>query len=153
MTDSLPVVTPLLGRPSKRTPEIEAKIIEAVRGGNYIETAANYAGIGKSTLYEWQSRFPDFADAIQKARAEAETRNVTLIQQAARTQWQAAAWYLERSYPSRYGRKDRLDIEHSEAPPIDTSRYTSEELEMLKELLMKGRIEEPPPRLALASGE
>jgi len=28
------------GRPSKFTPEIEAKILEALRAGNYLETAA-----------------------------------------------------------------------------------------------------------------
>jgi hypothetical protein len=125
------------GRPTKRTPDVEARIVEAVRAGNYIETAAAYAGIGKSTLYEWQAKYPDFADALQRARAEAEVRDVTLIRQAARTQWQAAAWWLERSFPQRYGRRDKLEV--TEAPAIDVSLYTDAELDVLRELLQKGR--------------
>ncbi len=143
-----------MGRPTKRTPEVEAKIVEAVRGGNYVETAARYAGIAPPTFYEWQAKFPDFAELVKNARAEAEARNVTIIQQAARTQWQAGAWWLERSFPDRFGRKDRLEV--TPPPPIDTSRYTPEELELLRDLLAKGRaaaVEDAPERLQLASGE
>ncbi len=143
-----------MGRPTKRTPEVEAKIIEAIRGGNYIETAVRYAGVSLSAFYEWQAEFVDFAEAIKRARAEAETRNVTIIQQAARTQWQAGAWWLERSFPDRFGRRERLEV--SQAPPIDTSRYTADELELLRDLLAKGRQQaevEEPERLQLTSGE
>ncbi len=142
------------GRPTKRTPEVEARIVEAIRGGNVYETAARYAGINPATFYDWQARFPDFADLVKNARAEAEARNVTLIQQAARTQWQAGAWWLERSFPDRYGRRDR--IEHSEAPPVDLSRYTPEELELLRDLLAKGRAPrevQETPMLALNAGD
>jgi hypothetical protein len=44
----------------------------------------------------WIDRFEDFRDAIQKAEADAEIRNVAIIQKAASATWQAAAWWLER---------------------------------------------------------
>jgi hypothetical protein len=94
-----------VGRPAKFTPERQERILDAIRAGNYVETAALAAGIGKSTFYEWVERFPDFADAVQKARAEAETRYVAVIEKASTTSWQAAAWWLERSAPSRWGRQ------------------------------------------------
>ena len=38
-------------------------------------------------------------------------RNVTIIQQAAGNgQWQAAAWWLERSMPNQYGRKIQAEV-------------------------------------------
>ena len=40
------------GRPTKLTYELQAKVCDALRAGNYIETAAAFAGIAKSTLYK-----------------------------------------------------------------------------------------------------
>lgn len=47
------------GRPSKLTPELVEQIIDAVLEGAYIETAAQAAGIGKTTLYRWLRRADD----------------------------------------------------------------------------------------------
>lgn len=103
-----------IGRPTKFTPEVRERILIAIRAGNYIDTAAQSAGINKDTFYSWMAKaetsgapkeYYDFADDIKKARAEAEIQAVGVIQQAAnRGTWQAAAWYLERSYPDRFGR-------------------------------------------------
>ncbi len=123
-----------MGRPSKISNEIKHKIITAIRAGNYIETASAYAGISKSTLYDWLRRgerekqraeenprykirksekpYVEFSNAVEKALAEAEVRDVAIIAKASEEQWQAAAWRLERKFPDRWGRK-RLDIEHS----------------------------------------
>lgn len=122
------------GRPTKLNIDTHNKIISVIRAGNYIETAAAYAGIDKSTLYDWLKRgerekqrvaqnprcnirksekpYVEFSNAVEKALAEAEVRDVAIIDKAAEDQWQAAAWRLERKFPDRWGRK-RLDVEHS----------------------------------------
>ena len=122
------------GRPTKLNFDTHNKIISAIRAGNYIETAAAYAGINKSTLYDWLKRgerekqrvaqnprykirkseipYVEFSNAVEKALAEAEVRDVAIIAKAAEEQWQAAAWRLERKFPDRWGRKN-LNIEHS----------------------------------------
>ena len=41
------------GRPSKLTPEVQEKIVTAIRAGNYAQVAAVYAGIGERTFYRW----------------------------------------------------------------------------------------------------
>jgi len=123
-----------MARPTKLTIGVQSQIITVIKAGNYIETAAAYAGISKNTLYDWLKRgerekqrvnknskakirkleadFVEFSDAIEKALAEAEIRDVTIIAKAAEEQWQAAAWRLERKFPDRWGRR-KLDIEHS----------------------------------------
>lgn len=98
------------GRPSKLTDERAERILDALRAGNYLETAARYAGVSYDTLNEWRKRFPEFSEAVEKARADAEARNVAVLQQAARTKWQAAAWWLERSFPGRWGRRDEVNV-------------------------------------------
>ena len=119
------------GRPSKLTPEIHTRIVAAIQRGSYVETAAQLAGINKVTYYEWLKRGkavqamldeaheneqPDisahdancanFANAVFRAMAEAEVRDVTAIDTAAQQgTWQAAAWKLERKHHTRWGRK------------------------------------------------
>lgn len=121
------------GRPIKLNAEVQADIVKAIKAGNYLETAAAYAGINKSTLHDWlrrgerekQSRekgevatekeqiFVEFSDSVEKALAEAEVRDVYTISKAAESQWQAAAWRLERKFPKKWGRKDYQKLEHS----------------------------------------
>lgn len=98
-----------MGRPSKRSPEREAKILEAVEVGNYLETAARLGGICYDTLNEWRKAYPAFSDALEKARAQAEATAVAIVREAALTKWEAAGWYLERSFPDKYGRRTRVE--------------------------------------------
>ena len=44
------------GRPSIIEPAVVEAIVRTVRLGNYRDTAAVYAGIGKRTLYTWLAR-------------------------------------------------------------------------------------------------
>lgn len=102
----------MAGRPTKLTLEVQEKICDAIKGGNHQVVAAAYAGIGESTYYAWLERgvknksgeYVEFVEAVKKAQADAETRNVLLIQTAAKETWTAAAWWLERKYPDRWGR-------------------------------------------------
>lgn len=155
------------GRPSKLTPEIQQELVKIIAAGNYIETAAAYVGINKSTLYDWLKRgarekqrlennprakmrkseapFVEFSNAIEKALAQAEIRDVAIIGKAAEENWQAAAWRLERKFPERWGRKDKQSIELTgkDGNPIemvsieklDLSNLTDEELMLLERII------------------
>lgn len=110
----------MVGRPTKLTPATQETIVNAIRVGNFAETAATYAGIDQSTFWRWMSKgegegapepYASFRKAVEKAKAEAEVRNVALIQQAANDgTWQAAAWYLERTAFARWGRKTGVEV-------------------------------------------
>lgn len=123
------------GRPTKLNDKVQHKIVTAIKQGNYIETASAYAGINKSTLYDWlkrgqreidrvskdgrlrvrkkEQKYVEFSNLVEKALAESEMRDVLLIGKAAETQWQASAWRLERKFPDKWGRKVQQQIEHS----------------------------------------
>ena len=109
-----------MGRPTKLTPEVQAIIVEAIEKGNDKTVAARLAGIGESTFYAWMERgeqaksgvFLEFREAVKKAEAEAEQHFVGVIKAASADTWTAAAWWLERKYPERWGRKERQQIEH-----------------------------------------
>ena len=67
---------PKIGRPTKLTPALQARIVKLVREGNYPETAAQSEGVHRDTYYSWMERgrereqpFADFPDAMTRARA------------------------------------------------------------------------------------
>ena len=100
-----------MARPSKYTPETVARIAEALEQGATYEAAAAHAGVHYDTLNEWRAEFPAFSVALKKAEAEAELHWLGQIEAAAADgAWQAAAWRLERRYPERWGRRDRVDV-------------------------------------------
>lgn len=100
-----------MARPSKYTPEREAKIVEALAAGNTRKTAARLAGIDQGTLENWMLRYSGFSAAVEKAEADAEASHVANIKAAAvGGSWTASAWWLERRRHEDWGRKDRLEI-------------------------------------------
>lgn len=117
------------GRKPKLTPEVQERLINALLAGNYVETACEYAGISRSIYYSWlaeaekpraKKEFLELKDAVGKARAEAEMRNVSKIQKAAdKGSWQAAAWWLERSHSKKWGRQQKVELSGLDGAPID----------------------------------
>lgn len=112
----------MTGRPSKLTPETQKRILEALSVGTTYELACQYAGISYETFRRWMNtgedaktgQFRAFYEAVKEAEGRAVVGWLAKIEQAASAgNWQAAAWKLERRYPSEFGRKDRIDITHS----------------------------------------
>ena len=104
------------GRPSALTPEVQRRLCDAVAAGNTRNDAAEYAGVGESTLRRWlaqgrrrrSGKFRALLAAVKKAEADAVVRNVAIIQKAASTSWQAAAWWLERKRDAHWSQSKGL---------------------------------------------
>ena len=58
-------------------------------------------GIQGATLQNWRKKDPRFSQACGAARAECLTQHVANINQAARKDWKASAYVLERSSETR----------------------------------------------------
>lgn len=57
----------LEGRPTKYTPDIGQKIVAEMERGFSLAAAAAAFDIGRSTVYDWKDRNPDFAEMIDIA--------------------------------------------------------------------------------------
>lgn len=65
------------GRPGKLNPDLQERILDLVLEGNYIETAAQVAGVSKSTLHRWLRRADDVAaQASEHAEGDLEEIDV-----------------------------------------------------------------------------
>ena len=107
------------GRPTKLCAEIQELLVAYIVAGNYVETAAAAAGISKNTLYDWLKRgaadssgiYKEFSDAINKAVATSEIAELEKLERHSRETWQAAAWRLERRFPDKWGRKEKIQAD------------------------------------------
>ena len=106
----------------KFSSDTQARIVEALEHGATYELASHYAGITYETFRTWLASKPAFSDAVKAAEGKAAMTWLKLIDSAAVDNWQAAAWKLERRYPSMYGRQVQ---EHQGAVKIDV-RYVND---------------------------
>jgi hypothetical protein len=60
-----------MGRPTKRTKDIEVTIHKALSVGCSLDNAAWMAGIDPETLRRWRREDPTFAGSCEKAKSEA----------------------------------------------------------------------------------
>jgi len=127
----------MAGRKPKLTKELIENLRKALEAGNYIETACDYAGINRATLYRWLTEaeqdkakplLRELKDTVTRSRAIAEMRNVMKIQQAAEESWQAAGWWLERSHSKKWGRQQKVELSGVEGLPISISLDAKERL-------------------------
>lgn len=134
------------GRRQLLNAQTQERIVTAVRAGSYLDDAAALAGIGRSTLFLWlaegraaqqkaeagqkltdrETSCLDFLDAVESARAEAQLRNIAIVQKAANEgTWQAAAWFLERTNPRKWGRHETVEVGFADDRPLEVSEIAS----------------------------
>lgn len=94
------------------TQEVQDLIVSAISAGAIFEVAAAYAGVKKETLKDWlrkgragKAPYAAFVGSLDEALAKSEVSALRMIQAAGLYDWKAAAWYLERKWPERWGRK------------------------------------------------
>ena len=91
----------------KRTPEVVAKIAEAVAIGLTDREAGLLAGVRHDTMTEWR-KDPEFSEAMERATAQRLLLRLERIE-AGEQGWQGTAWALERLHPARFARPEVMN--------------------------------------------
>tara|TARA_R100000329_G_C7471374_1_gene166019 strand:+ start:114 stop:542 length:429 start_codon:yes stop_codon:yes gene_type:complete len=108
---------------------IRSRLLQAIRLGSYIEHACFYAGIDSSTFRKWRQKaendiepYKSFWKEVQLAESEAIMRRLARIEKVAEEgNWQADAWVLERKYPDKFGRRDRINVNLDPNKPVEVN--------------------------------
>ena len=127
-----------MGRPSTLTQDKIDMICQWLHAGYFVEDAARMAKVPKSTFYSWMEKgkehreagedtlYTEFLDSIEHARAQAEGIFLASIRNAAtRGVWQAAAWWMERSFAKWSKSQDIKLTGDSDAPVQVTVNYSA----------------------------
>jgi len=126
----------------KLTPDVRQSVVDALLGGAPPEAACSYAGIARSTYYEWLKRgrkaiadangnastivasdaYAGFVVAVDHALSRFITGNMAAIGAAGRRKsegdWKALAWQLEARFPALFGRRTRHEITGKGGGPV-----------------------------------
>lgn len=108
-----------MARPTDLTPELSQQLITALSAGAPIKDACAFVGIAETTYHNWMNRgqkarkgderFVEFMQSATRARVMARVSAVTVIRTAIQKgSSDDARWFLERSDPANWGRKDVL---------------------------------------------
>ena len=99
--------------------------------------AAQYAGMGESTLWDWLGKDPGFLEACKDAEGQNAAQALACIIKAAQNgNWTAGAWLLERRHG--YTKTDR--IEHTgtvRTVKLDLSTMSEADLDRIAEGAIK----------------
>lgn len=131
-----------MARTTSLTPEVEERILYALRQGNYRSAAAKAAGVDVSTFRWWVTQgnkgaqpYLAFLERVKEAEGESESALVTTIRTAAEKHWAAAAWLLERKYAPKWGKRDmsweNMKRQEREAQAAQIGEIPLEELERM----------------------
>jgi hypothetical protein len=143
------------GRPTKFTPETQVEIVRIIKGGNYRCVAAEACGVAERTFAEWMAKgeeFPDsdfgkFRQAVIAAENHAEMGMVSAVNVGALTDPKHAEWWLERKFPDRWGRKERIELTGKDRGPVqvDLSAAGEDDLDALERLAIAARARASVP--------
>ena len=83
--------------------------------------------------------YVEFLEAVKKAEAEAEALRVSRISKAGKEgNWQADAWYLERRYPDRWGKRVQ-EVTGKDGGPLEYVQRVQELTDSELERIILGR--------------
>ena len=116
----------MTSRPSKLTPEVKRRLVDAVKAGNHITRACEYAGINKVTYYRWKAKastsksgeYFDLLQELEEAESEAQVRMVAQWQSQIPTDWRAAREFLARRFPDEWSSLEKREISGDSENPI-----------------------------------
>ena len=122
-----------MGRPSTLTQDKIDMICQWLHAGYFVEDAARMAKVPKSTFYSWMEKgkehreagedtlYTEFLDSIEHARAQAEGIFLASIRNAAtRGVWQAAAWWMERSF-AKWSKSQDIKLTGASDAPVQVN--------------------------------
>ncbi len=118
-----------MGRPPKFDDIRAKRAIDAVRQGLSRTAVAAKAGVSRTLLLDWLARgrdgeepFADFLTRFKLAEAEAESEMVACVRTAGLDpkHWQAAAWWLERTRPADYAKREPTHEQETARAEHDT---------------------------------
>jgi transposase len=103
-----------VGARNKCTREAVERAVSLKEGGATNVDIAAALGIAEGTFYAWANSPKtelqrEFSERLKKAEADYKNALLAIVMKDAQERdWKAAAWLLERKYPSEYARTDRV---------------------------------------------
>lgn len=118
------------GQPTKRSPEREKIVLDALRRGRTQAHAAALAGCTRGTIRHWCLADSSFSSLVDEAIAQGEDALLRIVEAAAGTESEpkdakAVQWLLSKRFWKKYGERSRVDAHVK----LDVERLSDAELD------------------------
>ncbi len=91
------------------TKDVALDLQEKILRGLTEEQACELVGVSYDTYSKWLVNYPLFKEFIRRVKSQVEFEALKHVQDAmSGGTWSASAWFLERKWPQRYGKRDVL---------------------------------------------
>lgn len=104
--------------PTKLTPEVVGKLEQAFAIDATIEEACFYAGIDKTTYYDWKKKFPELSNRLEALRNTPILAARQTLATAVKGNPELALKYLERKRKGEFSLKTEQDVKLEMPKPI-----------------------------------
>ena len=96
---------------------VKVLYLDALRAGLLPVQAADFAGVSLAVVEEWRRDDDDFRLkwVATEAVLERECIDAIINVGKGKTEWRAAAWYLERRFPGRWSGKEMKEEKEDDA--------------------------------------
>ncbi len=118
----------------KYGPEKTREICELLERGNFRTNACSLVKISYETFTEWMQK-PEFSEAVKAAESKCVDYHLDVIQKAAKKDWRASAWYLERRVSEYFADKKPFNQQISPDAALKMAETT---LRLMRELNANG---------------
>lgn len=122
--------------PVSKFPIYAEKVLEALRLGNTFRASCLQVGLNPETGHDWRykgrkepEKYPEYAAwnaRIEETMAEVQAEMVDVVRSTALSgapnTWQAAAWYLERTDPENWSKRDKVTVQNEGAPLVQINQ-------------------------------
>jgi len=102
-----------MARRTVYTEKLGRALCTQIESGVTLRLAARTQGIARATLYNWlaagsegREPYASFRARLERAQAACDAQRTSCLSD----DWQAAAWWLSRRFPKRWGSKVRVHI-------------------------------------------
>ena len=106
---NLPKMSPN-GRPTKRTPQLEADLLDAIAVGTPYALACQSVGICDDTFVEWRKSDPEFARKVDEATGRMVVKHLKRIREHGEENFAPLAWTLERRFPEHFAKRPEVAV-------------------------------------------
>lgn len=145
------------GRPEKLTPEVQAKIVAGLVGGNFRKVAAQLAGVSYQTFAEWlrkgreqrRGKYRAFWQVVTEEEAKVEALHVANILVAARKDPKHSKFFLTHGPPSKRwapNKPQKLELSGKDGAPIAVKVDARDELTRKLDQLAARRTKAEPKK-------
>jgi hypothetical protein len=102
------------GRPRSLDDAKRREIAALLTAGYPIHAAAEYVGCSPRTIKREIRRNSEFAERVRRAETAGQLEPLSTVRNAAKSDWRAAAWYLERTNPDRFAKRNPVLLKPDE---------------------------------------